>query len=160
MKLRLQALHRIVVARNARQDVLSARLATFNSQREACAAARSDMLQAVNSHIDAHGHFVDLLARQIARLERELLALEAQQREVAGLLLEETRRLKLAERLTADAVQHYRRKTDDKTLADLIDARFGQDAARLPQGSVGTITIHKMKAAHCPFIPPLTSFLT
>jgi hypothetical protein len=131
MKKRLQTVERILSVQQQLRKRAEARLAELQRQESNLTDQERELVQFLNADLVPTGAFATSVSRRFRSLAAKLAlvrhAKEVQERQ----LLEQLRRLKLAERVASSLLRDNRVANERKSLADLIESAVGNGNASL-----------------------------
>ena len=121
MRKRSHGLERIAKVERARRSLAEWRLADLSRSAEKTGAMRRAVLESLNADAPLHGHFVDTMARHLARLDAAATDVAAAIDQETARFAEASRRLRQAERLRRAATRSEERDADRAALLDCLD---------------------------------------
>jgi hypothetical protein len=121
MKKRLESMERVVDVQRQLRRMAEVKLAELERRAAALAASRHDLVNALNGDNELHGLFTEAMARRVRSVSTELAELERVKEAQSKRLLDQTSRLKRAERVASSLEKEYEVELEKRNLADLID---------------------------------------
>ena len=121
MKKRLDSVERVLSVQRQLRQLAEAKLAEFERREAKLDASRQELVNALNGDTTLHGLFIDAMARRVRSISSEIADLERAKQAQTKRVLEQTGRLKRAERVASTVEQEYRTHVERRDLADLID---------------------------------------
>jgi hypothetical protein len=121
MKKRLDSMQRVLSVQRHMRQLAEAKLAELQRREATLEKSREELIGALNGDTALHGLFTDAMARRVRSVSKEIAALERSKEDQTKRLLEQTGRLKSAERAASSIEREYRAHLEKRDLADLID---------------------------------------
>ena len=121
MKSRLEKLKRIERLQKQLHDLSVWKLSNLADQRDKLTAAHVEMVEALSEGLLAFGGPAAAANRRIRSLEVEITAADAAHAAQVKHAFAQGARSKMAEQVVGRAREEYRRETEKKSLAELID---------------------------------------
>ena len=121
MKKRLESMERVVDVQRQLRRMAEVKLAELERRAAALSASRHELVNALNGDNELHGLFTGAMARRVRSVSAELAELERVKDAQSKRLLDQTGRLKRAERVVSSLEKEYEAELEKRNLADLID---------------------------------------
>ena len=121
MKKRLDSMERILDVQRQLRRIAEAKLGELERREARLQATRHQLVDALNGDNPLHGLFVDAMARRVKSVSREINSLGRAKEAQSKRLLEQTGKMKRAERAAASLDREYQAALEKRDLAELID---------------------------------------
>ena len=135
MKKRLKNLRRLVAIKDQQRQTTQWKLARLEAEERAALADEAAIIAALNDGQPLHGLFVGVMAKHLRAASEQLGAIRQAKADEMSRLLQETAQLRRSEKMLVDVERRHGRLTEDKRLADLVEAATASGAASLPKAS-------------------------
>lgn len=123
MKSRLEAARRVQAIQEQMRRLAEWQKEEIDRQARAAQAEQQAIIESFNGDDDPlAGLFVDVMARRLQRVALEMRLLEARSAEQTQRILTETAREKQAGKLATRLAGEERRRAEDRSLAEIVDA--------------------------------------
>jgi chromosome segregation ATPase len=122
MKKRLESMERVVGVQRQLRRMAEVKLAELERHQASLAASRQELVSSLNEDTMLHGLFIEAMARRVKSVSSEISDIERLKDAQAKRLLDQTSRLKRAERVVTSLEREYEAELEKRDLADLIDA--------------------------------------
>jgi hypothetical protein len=122
MKKRLDSMERVLGVQRQLRQLAEAKLADLERREALLKASRHALVDALNGDSTLHGLFTGAMARRVKSVSGEISALERAKEAQSKRVLEQTGRLKRAERVATSLDREYQAILEKRDLAELIDS--------------------------------------
>jgi hypothetical protein len=121
MKKRLDSVERVLSVQRQLRRLAEVKLAELERREATLKTARHELVDALNGDTALHGLFIAPMARRVKTVSGEIATLERAKEAQSKRLLEQTGRMKRAERVVETLDREYQAALEKRDLAELID---------------------------------------